>query len=68
MMRNAGTPGGSFDVHARDAVDEPREPYETPMVRFVEISIQESLMGICKGGVGPATASPVCSTCYGVGS
>ena len=66
MKPDAEKPARKVDLPNRAGAAQ--DTYETPVIRFVEISVQESLMGICKGGVGPATASPVCSACYGVGS
>ena len=49
-----------------------REPYQPPLVRVVEVSAQEALMGICKSGFGSGPFRGGCSgtsgPCMGGGS
>ncbi|MBN2494510.1 MAG: hypothetical protein JXR96_07975 [Deltaproteobacteria bacterium] len=49
-----------------------REPYEPPRISFVELAVDEALMGICKGGLGAGPLGPGCSGgpsgCMGGGS
>ena len=46
-----------------------REPYEAPTVTYTEISVNEALMGICKGGLGMGPYGPGCpGSCSGGGS
>ncbi|MBW1807864.1 MAG: hypothetical protein JRJ87_06680 [Deltaproteobacteria bacterium] len=46
-----------------------REQYEPPRVTYTEISVNEALMGICKGGLGAGPYGPGCpGGCSGGGS
>lgn len=45
-----------------------REPYLAPRLTFTEISVNEALMGICKGGIGAGPFGPGCGNCMGGGS
>ena len=46
-----------------------RELYEPPRVTYTEISVNEALMGICKGGLGAGPYGPGCpGGCSGGGS
>lgn len=38
---------------ARDPEPRPREAYQAPRVRVIEISTQEALMAICKASASP---------------
>jgi len=45
-----------------------REAYVPPKVTFTEITANEALMGICKGGLGAGPYGPGCGGCRGGGS
>jgi hypothetical protein len=45
-----------------------REAYVPPKVTFTEITVNEALMGICKGGLGAGPYGPGCGGCRGGGS
>lgn len=45
-----------------------REAYEPPIIRHVEIAIQEAIMSICKGGTSGGPFGPGCGGCRGGGS
>jgi hypothetical protein len=45
-----------------------REAYVPPRVTFTEITVNEALMGICKGGLGAGPYGPGCGGCKGGGS
>jgi len=52
---------------SHDRPAEGREAYEPPVIRHVEIAIQEAIMSICKGGTSAGPFGPGCG-CRGGGS
>ncbi len=61
------------DAEPKKNTDKPtppgREVYEAPTVTYTEISANEALMGICKGGLGMGPYGPGCpGGCSGGGS
>ena len=50
------------------ASNKKREKYVPPRVTFTEITVNEALMGICKGGLGAGPYGPGCGGCRGGGS
>jgi hypothetical protein len=52
---------------AHTAGKKPREAYVPPRVTFTEISVNEALMSICKGGIQGGPYGP-CGGCLGGGS
>lgn len=56
------------DQQAQTAGKKTREAYVPPRVTFTEITVNEALMGICKGGLGAGPYGPGCGGCQGGGS
>jgi hypothetical protein len=62
------SPKDKRDRKAHTAGKKPREAYVPPRVTFIEITVNEALMGICKGGMGSGPSGPGCGGCLGGGS
>ena len=62
------SPKDKKDRQAQTTEKKPREAYVPPRVTFTEITVNEALMGICKGGLGAGPFGPGCGGCQGGGS
>jgi hypothetical protein len=62
------SPKDKKEKKVRAAEKKSREAYLPPRVTFTEITVNEALMGICKGGLGAGPYGPGCGGCQGGGS